>query len=304
MLFGGKMSTAHKRWNAKNVGIVEIKRHENISMVFQGMVPALYKECRGLQVGTAFHAVQKTSGLETKQKMEYRALAADLLSKATHELEKGMHGMYISKTQGDKEYIWVTAAVGILHCITGDKKKAAEHLRLIKANASKDESGQFTLVPGDTSKNSISHIWVSLLAAAIGDLETAKQQGFSAAKNKRDASGLYISDSGNSPQTHMNALIGLAYFQKGEKEAARELLSAIENKMPKCKNGIHTPSISISPDYGTLAEAVAPLAMLKTLVLGPDKAEEYCNKVALLHGNERSSVLVGIMYALLSGEIL
>ncbi len=224
--------------------------------------------------------------LSPEHREGYKVAALDALKTSLDVMGKGQHGMYVSELNS-KEYTWLTAATGILYCLTGEAKEAAALLELIKLNVPKDKLEKFTLSPEDTGHSTISHEWVSILAKIVGDLKTAGKQGFEQELHKRSVMknnelGLYISDNGDVPKTHMNGVIGVELAQKGNLTPAKMQLELIEKCVPLYKNGVHSPIAAEAPSE-TTGTVAAPVAILKIMVNGAAESEEYCKKVAELY---------------------
>ena len=244
--------------------------------------------------------------ITSDERSVYHATAMEFLDKAKTEIRTGEHGMSMA-IYG--EQTWLTAAMGVLYGLAGNMEEAKRHLESIKKAAGRDKTGRFSSSPESSDVNTVSHLWTSILARLVGDTKTADEQSFSDNKHRRESTlgklnGLYVSDSGGAPQTHMNAVIGIAAAQNNDMELAEKQLKLIEEYVPKV-NRVHKALASKdSPSQTILGSAAASVAILKILVEGRHSSVDYCQDLLKLPKNTDALVVEGITFALLSGAKL
>jgi len=257
----------------------------------------------GAPLAKAFRNDGRQLDLEDRHK--YAAAADELLIQAESTFRKGPHGLYLPE-YSSTEYTYLTAEVGIAHCLNGNMQRGRELLELIKRNVPRDDNGQFTLSPDDRQRSTVSSVWVGVLAWIVGDHETIREQRFRSDADQRftksvsSPDGLFASDSGESIPTYKNALIGLVSAQQGDTHLARQLLDNIDREVPLLDSGIHAPFVS-KGFMATTPEVGVAVGMLKIQLDGPIKSERYCVKAAELCKSPQTVVLASIMYSMLSG---
>lgn len=191
----------------------------------------------------------------------------------------GPNGLYLKDYGGLSKFesTGLSAAIGILSCVTGDKEAAELLLGAIKKNVPKLWNNLYSagsnglITEGYIADNAI----VGILAVMLNDPKLATEQlkAIKAANMKDERTGLYMEQdeyrgddedaTGFYLRTDTSAVVGILEYLAGDESLAREQLMRIEKHSPKSNEGMY---LSVGEDTKGTASANAAVGILLSLL--------------------------------------
>jgi hypothetical protein len=192
----------------------------------------------------------------------------------------GPNGLYLKDYGGLSKFesTGLSAAIGILECVTGDKEAAELLLGGIKKNVPKLWNSLYSagsnglITEGYIADNAI----VGILAVMLNDPKLATEQlkAIKATNMKDEKTGLYMEQDeyrgddeedakGFYLRTDTSAVVGILEYLAGDESLAREQLMLIEKYSPKSSEDMY---LSVGEDTKGTASANAAVGILLSLL--------------------------------------